>query len=491
MKELSRLCSLVLALVLAMPVMAQEDLAPCGTDLGISPWLRDFQRRIDETPRTDELLYLPIQVHVVGTDEGAGYFSNKGIMDAFCTLNADFVDANIQFFMPNPINFIDNSTFYDHTFQQGAAMMIQNNLPNIINCYIVQSPAGNCGYFSPSRDGIALSKGCLAPNDHTWAHEVGHFLSLPHPFFGWEGHDHDYDEPAPNNWGGSLVERLDGSNCNIAADGFCDTAPDYLSFRWSCTSNSTSSIQQTDPNGETFVSDGTLIMSYSNDQCVVGFSDDQIAAMRANVEEERPNLISVPPVLEDVAIEAVDQLTVTNPEPGTLVETETITLEWEPVPNVTHYVLQINPFNIFSIVFEEQIVEGSSAVITDLREDETYYWRVRPFNAYETCTAFTSPSSFTTGTIVSTNELLAGELLELFPNPTNGDQLHMNLKLNDQQQGQCRIVDATGAVLRSQQLSVTNSLQRIELAVQGLPAGMYFVQLVLEDRQVMRKVVIH
>lgn len=491
MKKLSRLCSFALALALSMPLLAQNELAPCGTELGISPWLRDFQRRIDETPRTDEVLYLPLQVHIVGTDEGAGYFSTKGLMDAFCTLNEDFLDVNIQFFMPNPIAYIDNSTFYDHTFQQGAAMMIQNNVPNIINCYIVQSPAGNCGYFSPSRDGIALSKGCMAPNDHTWSHEVGHFLSLPHPFLGWEGEDHDYDEPAPNSWGGRLVERVDGSNCEVAGDGFCDTAPDYLNFRWSCTSNSTSSIQQTDPNGETFVSDGTLIMSYSNDQCVVGFSDDQIAAMRANVEEQRANLISIPPVAEDIAIEEVQILTVTNPMPGSLVETETLTLEWEPVGNATHYILQINPFNIFSIIFEEQLIEGNSATVTELRPDETYYWRVRPYNAYNTCAAFTSPASFTTGTLVNTNELFEGELLELFPNPSNGERLHMNIKLNDQQDGQWRIVNAAGAVLRAQDFSASTSLERVDLAVQGLPAGMYFVQLIFEDRQVMRKVVIH
>lgn len=490
MKKLSRLFCLLMVVGFALPTMAQEDLAPCGTDLGVSPWLRDFQRRIDETPRTDDMLFLPVQVHIVGTDEGAGYFSVKGLMDAFCTLNEDFLDVNIQFFMPNAVNYIDNSTYYDHTFQQGAAMMIQNNYPSIINCYVVQSPAGNCGYFSPSRDAIALSKGCMAPNDHTWSHEVGHYLSLPHPFFGWEGRDHDYDEPAPNSWGGSLVERLDGSNCQVAADGFCDTAPDYLSFRWSCTSSSTSSIQQTDPNGETFVSDGTLIMSYSNDQCVVGFSDDQIAAMRANVEEQRAYLISIPPQVEDITLEEVDDLTVIAPTPGNLVESETITLEWEPVPNATHYVLQINPFNIFSIIFEEQIVEGNSTTVTDLREDETYYWRVRPYNAYNTCLPFTNSTSFTTGTIVSTNELLEGEILELFPNPTDGDQLQMNIRLNGAQQGYWRIVDATGAVLREQPLAVNNSLQRVELPVQDLPAGMYVVQILLQDRQVLRKVVV-
>ena len=337
-------------IILSLPLLAQNDSDRpyCGTDMGVSPWLRDFQSRIDQTPRNDDMLFLPVQVHVVGTDEGTGYLSRRGVLDASCTLNEDFLQANMQFFLANPINYINSTLYYDHDFDAGYDMMAENNFPNAINCYIVESPAGNCGYFFPGVDGIALAKGCTQPGDHTWAHEVGHFLSLPHPFVGWEGteSDFDYTAPAPTSIGGRAVERVDGSNCTFAADGFCDTPPDYLSFRWSCNTDSVSSVQQTDPTGATFVSDGRLFMSYSNDACTTRFSDDQIAAMRANVEEVRPELLTTPPVPEDITLDSPEELEVLSPEEGELIGTSNVTLEWEPIANATHYIVQIKPFNI-------------------------------------------------------------------------------------------------------------------------------------------------
>lgn len=491
MKNFSKLLLTLLAISFTVPVLAQQERSPCGTQMGISPWLKDFQRRIHEASRNDEVLYLPLQVHVVGTDNGAGYFSRKGVLDAFCTLNEDFEQANIQFFLPNPINYIDNSDYYDHNFEQGYDMMSENNYPSIINCYIVDSPAGNCGYFFPGVDGIALARGCVQPNDHTWAHEVGHYLSLPHPFSGWEGVEgHDYDMPAPESWGNDAVEKLDGSNCAFAGDGFCDTAPDYLNYRWSCNSSSTSNVQQTDPNGETFVSDGSLFMSYSNPSCKSTFSPDQIAAMRANVEEVRSYLISDPPVLEDIPVADVDEVSVIYPTSDDLVETSTVTIEWEAVPNATHYVLQINPFNIFSIIFEEMLVEGTSATVSDLRPDETYYWRVRPFNPYETCTNFTSSNSFSTGNVVSTNELREDEFIEVYPNPVVSEVLNLNMKVRNTQEASWRLVNGAGAVLQQSQLSLSNTQQQFVIPVAQLPAGMYLLQLILDDRQIMRKVVI-
>ena len=57
------------------------------------------------------------------------------------------------------------------------------------------------------------------------------------------------------------VEKMDGSNCHYAADGFCDTSPDYIDYRWPCNDNLESNVTQMDPNGETFQSDGSLFMS--------------------------------------------------------------------------------------------------------------------------------------------------------------------------------------------------------------------------------------
>lgn len=119
----------------------------------------------------------------------------------------------------------------------GEDMMDENNVDDLLNVYFVSDPAGNCGYFSPSDNGVAVAKSCAMPGGTTIAHEFGHFFSLPHTFYGWEyGIPDDEDQ-----------EWVNGANCNSAADGFCDTPPDYLDYRWNCPGP-----LQTDPNGDTF-----------------------------------------------------------------------------------------------------------------------------------------------------------------------------------------------------------------------------------------------
>lgn len=478
-------------LAFLFPLNAQE-LGPCGTHLGVSPWLRDFQNRMHSLPRTNDVLYLPLQVHVVGTDNGSGRMSRDGVFKAFCTLNEDFVQADIQFFMANPINYIDNSAYYEHDFEVGYEMMVSNNFSNVINCYIVNSPAGNCGYYFPGApDAIALSRNCTGPNDHTWAHEVGHYLSLPHPFFGWEGTNHDYSQPAPDSWDFATVEKLDGSNCSFAADGFCDTTPDYLDYRWNCNSSGTSNVTQTDPNGETFVSNGTLFMSYSNPSCKGVFSPDQIAAMRANVEEERPNLFTIPPNPEEIVIQDVEDINVITPQEGTLPEGETVTLSWDPVPNATNYIVQVNPFSFFSVVFNEFIVSDNSVEVSGLLSDRDYYWRIRPYNAYNTCTTYSNATSFTTGTITSSQELLAGESLQLYPNPARENRVKLRLQTEATTSAHWQLSDSRGRLQQSGSFETGNGQTEQSLDVQHLTAGIYFLRIQLEDRQTVRKLIIY
>lgn len=478
-----------------------QDLAPCGTDLGISSWLRDFQSRIHSTPRTEGIIYAPLQIHILGTDNGSGYFSYNSAMRAFCELNDDFVPSEIQFYLAGPVNYIDNTEYYDHeSFSTGRDMMLENNVPNAINCYIVESPAGNCGYYSPGPDAIALSKSCVQPGDNTWAHEVGHYLSLPHPFYGWEYRDenipHDFDDPAPEYWTAGwgtdyFVEKMDGSNCEFAADGFCDTAPDYLDYRWTCNIDGVSAVTQHDPNGVPFTSSGDLFMSYSNDFCATRFSDDQTAAMRANMEEQRPNLISAPPLDNSIVIPEQETTTVLSPDSEVIVETASVLLEWEAVPNATHYLVQVNPFSIFSIVFNQYIIDEPRLIFENLQANKTFYWRIKPLNNYYTCSDFMEPNTFETGLISSTSDLLPGEQLRIYPNPASkSNSTQLEVVSNTSENANWQVLNTTGQVLKAGQFETISSLQRIDLPTKNLSPGLYIIQVQLGDRQAIRKLII-
>lgn len=469
----------------------KTDFHPCGTQDGKVQWLVDYQKDKQAFPRSFNLLFVPIKIHVVGTSDGDGYFGVDKVLDAFCALNEDFAPSDIQFFISGDLHYIDNDNYYDHTFQQGAQMMNQNNVNNVINCYIVASPAGNCGYSNYSR-GIALNKGCLGVGDHTWAHEVGHFLSLPHPFFGWEGtdSDHDYLQPAPNWVGGEAVERMDGSNCQFAADGFCDTAPDYLSYRWQCNGDSLSNQLQADPDSVTFRSDGTLFMSYANDNCSGRFSNDQMDAMRANINFARSYLLNQMDPLDPVG-EAI--LNPVSPLTGETVDFfESVLFEWEPVANATGYCLEISPLPSFALVQFRYHVESNSFLSTDLQSDRNYYWRIRPYNAQYTCEDISEKSPFTTGLLSDVHTIDEINNLFLHPNPVGlGKDLRISLDVSEALLMNSKLLSMTGQVLQKSTWNVQAGHNQFSLQTANLLPGVYLFQLRSEKGVMSRKVVVN
>jgi len=307
---------------------------------------------------------------------------------------------------------------------EGAEMMFANNEPDMINNYFMENAAGNCGYNLPYA-GIAVSINCAQPDDHTWAHEVGHNLSLPHPFLGWEGgvsHDgsvsHNFNDPAPEKVtydytlfqdtlildtmiiDTAFVEKMDGSNCHYAADGFCDTKPDYLASRWNCASTALSTVEQTDPDGEKFYSDGTLIMSYARDNCSDKFSPEQIGAMKANLIDEKPSYLGNEVVLEPTSDEEVAVIT-----PEFLAEAyyKDVYLEWEPVENASLYMIQVTRLSSFAATVFDTIINTNYITLPELKfKNHKHYFRVKAFNEYNFCTEYITSGGFTT-TDVETN----------------------------------------------------------------------------------------
>ncbi len=422
-----------------------QDIRPCGNTGGASPWLKHYQRNPDAWRKAnDTLLFVPLTVHLAGSDEGFGYFPLAGLLNALCQLNTDFAQANIQFFLDGPIRFLPNTSWDSHsTILQGAAMMFANNVPNTLNCYIVTEAAGNCGYNLPYA-GIALAKSCSGAGSHTWAHEAGHALGLPHPFLGWEGgvrHDNtvppDFSNPAPEfvTYDYTLfkdtllldtliidtawVERVDGSNCHFAADGFCDTSPDYLAARWNCNANRQSQQTQLDPDGAAFRSDGTLIMGYANDACQTRFTDEQTAAMRAFLFDRRPQWVSAQPPQPPLPSTPA---TLASPVQGQPSPHNATVLRWTAVPNATQYVLHLSRLVNFGVRDEFLVVNDTMLALGELLPNRTYYWRVRAFNDYHFCSAWSQATQFNTFLATAAKEPERRSAPVVFPNPAGSGQ---------------------------------------------------------------------
>ncbi|MCO6487653.1 MAG: zinc-dependent metalloprotease [Phaeodactylibacter sp.] len=498
--------------------ISKSDLQPCGSPPGKSAWLKRYQQNPQAYTRSmDTTLYVPLTIHLLAQDNGNGYFSQSQLLDALCRLNSDFGEANIQFFVEGEVNYLPNSGWNNHEdVLAGADMMFANNVPNTINTYFANDPAGNCGYNLPYA-GIAMAKACSGPNDHTWAHEVGHNLSVQHPFLGWEGgvsHDgsisHNFSNPAPLTVtydytyfkdtlirdtliiDTALVEFVDGSNCHIAADGFCDTRPDYIASRWNCNINGESPQEQTDPAGAKFRSDGSLIMGYSDDACQARFTPEQIAAMRANLYEEKAgylyNQTPLPPV-------SAEPTTLLAPGQDELVQYDAVFLEWEPLENATHYLVQVSRLASLpatGALTSNYIVTTTSLALPEvLQIDRDYYWRVRGYNSHSFCSPVTAAGRFRAAQVMSANSLDAVSNLRLSPNPVVGGQpILLEFDAAEAFSASLDLFAATGQVIRSQKLAVQAGNNRFSLATDELAPGLYFARMECETGRTTGRVVI-
>jgi len=128
----------------------------CGTDFSEKQksWLLDYAKNgRNFAQKSAAQYYVPLYIHFVGTDEGTGFYSPELMMNGICELNTQFAPTGLYFYLAG-FNYIANTDWYDHaTYGPGGVMMGANNVDDVANIYIVINPAGNCGYFSPSRNG--------------------------------------------------------------------------------------------------------------------------------------------------------------------------------------------------------------------------------------------------------------------------------------------------------------------------------------------------
>lgn len=480
-----------LALVFPAFLHAQEP-HPCGTAPVIDPWLLEYKQHPEQfaSARSFDTLYAGVQVHLVARNNGTGRFTVERLLDAFCRLNLDFQPAAVQFFLKNDWTTPNNTNWYNHSdIPEGIEMMFENNVPDALNAYFVGDPAGNCGYNLPYA-GVAIAHQCANPDDHTWTHEVGHALTLPHPFIGWEGKVYNFAVPTPDTLtydythfhatpdtivpaplDTALVERLDGSNCGIAADLFCDTKPDYLSYRWNCDNNGQSQVTLKDQSGATFKADGTLYMSYSNDACSNRFSDDQIATLRANLLTQKTAWLHPGAPYPDISGSPV----LLSPNGGETVPAVDIPLHWSPAPGATHYLVQVSRFSNYVVKNYDLVVTDTTFTAATLLPNYTYYWRVRPFNYGHTCASFTENASFYAIPSSSVGGLSTDDNFRYYPTRLSPDQ-QLTLEIPASwlnQTAECRFFDATGRLVWQTRLTPGTEKITLSLPSDEWEAGIY------------------
>jgi hypothetical protein len=416
-------------LILSNPLLAQEK--HCATVMSEAQLatLKKFQIGLDNNQtffKKSGIQYVPIQIHITGTDEGVGYYKIESALQALCDINKDFAPTGFRFYLNGPIRFINNSDFY-----KGDLDAIYNNAesykaPVSVNVFFQGTGNQWCGVYIPDVDVIFVLNRCQGANATTLTHELGHFFGLPHTFYGWEGGNRPSEE---------FIEKIDGSNCRETADGFCDTKADYVSDRWACPL----SYQLQDPNGIFFKPDSSIYMNYSYDACQGRFSSEQQQAMQSDLQSR------------NIAQQTADTDTLNPPTPffpsinDTNLNPKSIQLVWQKVPGAYAYYVQVARFGAWEFLNFEALTEDTQVVATTLFGTWDYKWRVKAITRANTCGNYSEAISFSTKEVLSgVQDIRFENGFKFYPNPAS---MNRDIQLVSKTSGTLKIIDISGKII--------------------------------------------
>ncbi|MEZ5038379.1 MAG: T9SS type A sorting domain-containing protein [Saprospiraceae bacterium] len=395
-----------------------------------------------------EIRYLPIKFHIVSATNGTGGVLEAQVYDMLCTVNEDFLDMNLQFYIKDgTFHYMSNDAIYNlildgsHPDATVNPVILQNIMNSnrdhaALNVWMVRDiildaeDTGNIlGFYSGNYDWIVMLNNEVRASSITLAHELGHFFSLPHPFNGWESDPYDaakHGNPVQANSPGFIpTEKMNGSNCETAGDFICDTPPDYNFPGINC--NWTQQIM--DPNGDIVNPEEKLTMGYfSCNKNDYFFTDMQKQLIAQDAATSKRNYLVTDPNLVTTTLEENTEL-VFPANDETLTYYQGVEIEWTAVPGATQYLVEVD--RLPSFIFQKQsffVKNANFLALENLEAGKKYYWRVKAFNNYSTCQPFTFAKSFTTGqnaTAVNTLDFVSQ--WNLSPNPLTQNQ-ELNLR---------------------------------------------------------------
>ncbi|MFT4663751.1 MAG: PKD repeat protein [Gammaproteobacteria bacterium] len=223
--------------------------------------------------------WVPIKAHIVRTSLGTGGLAVVDLTSALDNMNLYYINANMQFYICDGINYIDDDTYYDFDASDEAALHAAHGVANLINIYFCNSVGSGasayCGYaYYPGGTDLIMMDNSCAMNGSTLPHEMGHFYSLRHTHGGSNGT--------------LTTELVDGSNCGTDGDFVCDTEADpqlgNANVNPSCIYDGTAPYTSgggLDGNGAQFVPNPNNIMSYARKSCRNLFTVGQYARINA------------------------------------------------------------------------------------------------------------------------------------------------------------------------------------------------------------------
>ena len=485
----------------------------CATEgAAFLPRLAENIQQIEYTTVTERMTkYIPITWHIIGKNDGSGRVTMKKILEQMCALNEDFEVVDFHFYIKN-IKYLNNTSIYENSLigvNNGTFNTRRDNTS--LNVFVANNaippnfdPSSGgviLGYYDPlpNRDWLVIKRSEISATNSTLPHEVGHFFSLEHTFYGWEEaySPNQHGTPAPFfSPGGQRTEFMNGTNCSVAADLICDTPPDY-NFGFS-TAGCNYNGGARDPNNELVNPMEENFMSYflGCHRDDYAFTPMQIQAMKADYNQPFRAYLRSNYVPNHNAFDRPD---LERPIDGTTTSTyDKITFEWENVPGATHFFFELDRIPGFSAnLGTSMVVEDHKLTIENssnfaFEPNKQYFWRVTPYSEGYFCASTTGTENFTTGLASSISNLDIVDEWSVFPNPVqNAQQLSLQIRSSSQLDADFYLYNLMGQSIKFfGKKTIEFGNNNFELAINDLSAGVYTLVLQTQKGVLKQRIVV-
>ncbi|MEM9549305.1 MAG: zinc-dependent metalloprotease [Bacteroidota bacterium] len=468
-------------------------------------FIQEFNKTKHSFVRDDDPIFVPIRFHMVARNDGSGRVPGASVLGQMGALQKDFKKLGIYLYLDeDSFEYLNNTSIYE-TPGSFENLIKSKKDPDAVNVFVcenadVANATGNVlGFFSVDGDYIVMRRSEVRQATASLTHEMGHFFSLPHTFFGWEGvfdfygwsngwnvnqFNGQYTLPTcpGNNY---PVELMDGSNCETSGDGICDTPPDY-NFGFGAPQCKWNDVIR-DPNGDIVDPQENNIMSYFTTCDEYVFTEGQADIMVANFNSPaRAHLKSnyVPDTTE-----IFSDYELVEPAEAELLEfNQSVRLNWSDADGASQYVVSLTSQ---AQEFSEYYVTESELILEELDPNSFYFWSVKPYNEGN-AQSIEKESFFTTGNGINTS-VKESELIQnviVYPNPGyRGQDINVSISLEESNDVTISLFDVTGRILSTaaQRFNKGENTYNINAVNES---GIYFIKLDTKDGSIHKKIVI-
>ncbi len=470
------------------------------------------------TYERNAIKYIPIKFHIVAKSDSSGRISGARVLDLLCSFNANYLDQDIQFYIKNGFNYINDDNAYESPLEfSGENTLKINRDLGALNVFItnkIESVSSNgivLGIYRPAvgSDYIIIIKSEVRTGAATLCHESGHFFSLLHTFNGWDCEPYDVNlhgtqvttlapcggVAGPGLFNNNLVnvkaECMNGTEGSIRGDYVADTPADYNFGSGQSGCAAFNKIVK-DPCGDTVKPQNNNFMSYFSNCATYQFTNGQKNLILASYLSNKRNYIrpANPNPAPNLSVINTSPVLISPLNNAVTTTYDLITFTWEAVAGADSYFIEISKLSEFpESAFTYRLFSSTNTVQLkrNLNPNAKYFWRVRPYNNLSTCQGFsnyvTNKAFFVTGTASANSDLGANVTINILSNPVEtGEKIIVQTETKNTLRGDIALCSVTGQVLQNiREVEFAAGTSSVELNADYLSAGIYIVHFRSKD----------